>query len=53
MAYTNNDPGKTDMLSTINIGIGCTMVGISQFSIGLALNQEGDHGTTDEFISHG
>ncbi len=41
------------MLSTINIGIGCTMVGISQFSIGLALNLGGDHGTTDEFVSHG
>jgi ABC-type uncharacterized transport system permease subunit len=38
MNYTNNEPHKTDMFSTINIGIGCTVVGISQFIIGLVLN---------------
>lgn len=38
MNYTDNKPDKTDMFSTINIGIGCAMVGISQFIIGLVLN---------------
>lgn len=38
MNYTDNEPSKTDMFSTINIGIGCAMVGLSQFIIGLVLN---------------
>lgn len=38
MNYTDNKPDKTDMFSTINIGIGCAMVGVSQFIIGLVLN---------------
>jgi len=29
------------MFSTINIGIGCTVVGLSQFAIGLVLNMNG------------
>jgi hypothetical protein len=36
--YTNNESHKTDMFSTINIGIGSAMVGISQFVIGLSLH---------------
>ena len=38
MNYTNNEPQQTDMFSTINIAIGCAMVGLSQFVIGLVLN---------------
>lgn len=38
MQYTGNDPKRTDMFSTINITIGCAMVGMSQFAIGLVLN---------------
>ena len=41
MNYTDNDPLKTDMFSTINIAIGCAMVGLSQFAIGLVLNLKG------------
>jgi hypothetical protein len=50
MNYTNNDPAKTDMFSTINIGIGCAMVGLSQFIIGLILNlgDKIDHDDTEE-----
>lgn len=36
--YTGNDSAQTDMFSTINIGIGCSMVGLSQFFIGFALH---------------
>jgi hypothetical protein len=38
MNYTNNEPAKTDMLSTLNIGLGCAMVGFSQIIIGLVIN---------------
>jgi hypothetical protein len=38
MNYTNNEPAKTDMFSTLNIGLGCAMVGLTQFIIGLVLN---------------
>lgn len=36
--YTNNESVKTDMFSTINIGIGSALVGITQFIIGLSLH---------------
>ena len=36
--YTNNDTKKTDMLSTINIGVGCALVGIFQLIIGFFVN---------------
>jgi hypothetical protein len=38
MQYTGNDSKKTDMFSTINIAVGCAMVGISQLVIGFVLN---------------
>ena len=36
--YTENDPRNTDMFSTANIAIGCTMVGIFQFLIGVVMH---------------
>ena len=48
MSYTKNDPAKTDMISTINIGIGCTLVGISQFIIGFVLHMGEKHEHSDE-----
>ena len=36
--YTNNESIKTDMFSTINIGIGSALVGITQFIFGLSLH---------------
>lgn len=36
--YTQNDTKKTDMLSTINIGLGCALVGIFQLIIGFFLH---------------
>ena len=42
------------MFSTINIGIGCAMVDISQFVIGLVLNTRSkDEQKQDEFVQKG
>ncbi len=42
------------MFSTINIAIGCAMVGLSQFIIGLVLNLgEEKEGEEDEFVEKG
>lgn len=46
--YTDNDASQTDMFSTINIGIGCAFVGLSQFAIGLALNLNGNSKEKDQ-----
>lgn len=54
MNYTDNEPEQTDMFSTINIGIGCAMVGISQFIIGLVLNLGNkDDKEEDQFVERG
>ncbi len=54
MSYTGNQPDKTDMFSTINIGIGCTMFGISQFIIGLVLNTKSSQAEKDDgFVKSG
>ncbi len=42
------------MFSTINIGIGCTMVGLSQLVIGLVLNlRQKDEQKEDDFVERG
>jgi hypothetical protein len=41
--YTKGEPAKTDMLSTINIGVGCFVVSMSQYVIGWALSLGGSH----------
>ncbi len=55
MQYTGNDSKKTDMFSTINIAVGCAMVGISQLVIGFVLNlgENSKNKNDGEFISKG
>lgn len=37
LAYAENDPRETDLLSTVNIGVGCALVGILQLLVGVVI----------------
>jgi hypothetical protein len=52
LSYTNNDPRETDLLSTVNIGLGCFLVGIFQLVIGVVIHLSSDHSKETGEKSH-
>lgn len=51
--YTNNEPTKIDMFSTINIAVGTSVVGLSQFIIGLSLDLGSTDGSSAQIVKKG
>lgn len=38
LSYAKNDPRQTDLLSTVNIALGCALVGVLQLIIGVVIH---------------
>jgi heme/copper-type cytochrome/quinol oxidase subunit 2 len=54
LSYTKNDPRETDLFSTVNIGLGCFLVGIFQLVIGFVihLSSNNSEGNTKKPHNH-
>ncbi len=51
LAYAKNDPRQTDLLSTVNIGLGCALVGLFQLVIGVVIHFAGKELKSGEVVN--